>query len=138
LVLGLLGLTIILAPDKLHDLIFSWLNYLNLLYEQMGTTFGNFMDRLTLTDWTGFLLLITFLAIIGWRVRVRLRDSSRLSANACPDCGSELHRIHRNSFDYLLGSLSGAPLRRYKCSNASCGWQGLRQRRTHHHHSENE
>lgn len=138
LVLGLLGLALILAPDRLHDLFFSWFNRLKLLYEHMGTTFGNFMDQLTLSHWAGFLLLVAFLAIIAWRVHVRLMDSPRLSADACPSCGGELHRIHRNSFDYLLGSLSGAPLRRYQCSNASCGWQGLRRRRAHHHHSENE
>ena len=137
-VIGLLGLALILAPDRLRDLLISWLNHLKLLYEHMGTAFGNFMDQVTLAQWAGFLLLVAFLAIIVWRERAQLVDSPRLSADTCPSCGGELYRIHRNSFDYLLCNLSGVPLRRYQCSNESCGWQGLRRRREHHHHPENE
>jgi predicted RNA-binding Zn-ribbon protein involved in translation (DUF1610 family) len=132
--LGLLGLALILAPDRLHNLLFFWINRVKLVLAHSWAAFNHFLDRLTVADLAGFLLLMAFLAIIAWRELARLANSAPLSADACPSCGGDLYRIHRSSSDRLLGSLSGIPLRRYQCSNETCGWQGLRLRREHHHH----
>jgi predicted RNA-binding Zn-ribbon protein involved in translation (DUF1610 family) len=135
--LGLLGLGLIVAPDSLQNLLYSGVNWVKLTLTHSRMAFNHLMDRLTVANLAGFVLLIAFLAIFAWRGRGRLANSALLSAEACPSCGAELHRIHRSAFDRLLGRLSGIPLRRYRCNNETCGWQGLRRRRDHHH-QENE
>jgi hypothetical protein len=40
----------------------------------------------------------------------------------CPHCGQGTSRIERRWSDRLLNVL--VPLRRYRCVNAACGWQG--------------
>jgi hypothetical protein len=130
--LGLVGLALILAPERLRDLLTSWMDWIKLLLTRSWVAFNHLLDQLTLAKMAGFLLLLAFLAIIVWRVRARLANSALLSASTCPSCGGDLYRIHRSSNDRLLAYLSGIPLRRYHCSNETCGWQGLRRRRERH------
>jgi hypothetical protein len=130
--LGLLGLTLIMAPDRLLDAILSWVHWIHLVLSHWWTAFNHFLDGLTATDLAGSLLILAFLAIIGLRERARLAKSLRLSADACPSCGGKIYRIHRSGFDRWIGSVSGIPLRRYRCSDETCGWEGLRRRREHH------
>ncbi|MEJ2599397.1 MAG: hypothetical protein P8Z00_13765 [Anaerolineales bacterium] len=137
-VLGLLGLVLILVPDKLHDAVFARIEWIKLMLTRFWVAFNHFLDQMTLAQMAGFLLLLAFLVILVWRQRWRLMNSPRLSAKICPDCGGELHRVHRHSFDRLLGNLSGIPLRRYKCGNEYCGWEGLRRRRKHQIRAESE
>jgi hypothetical protein len=40
----------------------------------------------------------------------------------CPHCGQGTSRVERRWFDRLLNVLM--PVRRYRCVNAVCGWQG--------------
>jgi hypothetical protein len=42
--------------------------------------------------------------------------------NACPECGAPLQRIQRKAIDRLI-SLAW-PVRRYRCSNFLCEWEG--------------
>lgn len=136
--LGLLGLVLILMPDRLHDIVLARIEWTKLLLTRFWVAFNHFMDQLTLAQMAGFILVLAFLVILVWRERWRLMNSPRLSAKACPDCGGELYRIHRHWLDRLLGNLSGIPFRRYKCGNESCGWEGLRRRRKHPIHSNSE
>lgn len=41
----------------------------------------------------------------------------------CPTCGQTIRRIHRSADDRQV--VNAAALRRYQCTNAECGWQGL-------------
>jgi hypothetical protein len=40
----------------------------------------------------------------------------------CPHCGQGTSRVERRWSDRLLNVL--VPVRRYRCVNAVCGWQG--------------
>lgn len=86
--------------------------------------------RTTVSDLIGYLLLVLVAALVVWRVRWRIMTSPRLTEMRCPQCGSELHRVHRRTRDRIVGLL--VPVRRYGCRNASCGWRGLRVRQPHH------
>jgi hypothetical protein len=130
-VIGLLGVALILAPDRLHDLLLSWLNGFKNILGQLWVAFNLFLDKLTAANLLGFALLLVVVALIVWRLRSRLAESPHLSATACPSCGGEIRRVHRNSWDRLVGNIIGVPLRRYRCNNQSCGWQGLLRRRDH-------
>jgi hypothetical protein len=129
--LGLLGLALILAPDRLHDLLFSSINWMKVGANNDWVAFNHFLDQLTLARLAGVALLVAVAALLAWQLRSRLAESTRLRATTCPACGGDLHRIHRSSLDRLAGRLSGLPLRRYRCSDTSCGWQGLLRRREH-------
>lgn len=43
--------------------------------------------------------------------------------STCPTCGQAIRRIHRTEADRQVQH--GAALRRYQCTAAACGWQGL-------------
>lgn len=131
IVLGLLGLALILAPERLLDLLLSSINWIKVGANNDWLAFNRFLDQLTLAKLAGFLLLVAVAALLAWQMRTRLAQSPRLLATACPTCGGDLHRIHRSSLDRLAGRLSGLPLRRYRCTDRACGWQGLLRRREH-------
>jgi hypothetical protein len=131
--MSLLGLALILAPDRLHDLLAAWVSWGKIALSQFWAAFNHFMDQLTTAKLAGFVLLGAVAAMLAWRQWSRLVDSERLSATTCPSCGGDLRRIHRNWLDRLAGRLSGIPLRRYRCNDESCGWQGLLRRREHQH-----
>jgi hypothetical protein len=130
-VMGLLGLGLIVAPDRLHDLLFSWVNWVKFILGQLWAAFNHFLDQLTITNLLGFGLLLLVVALIAWRLRSRMSEAPLLSATSCPSCGGEIRRIHRSGWDRLVGNLTGVPLRRYRCNDPSCGWQGLLRRRDH-------
>jgi len=45
----------------------------------------------------------------------------------CPQCfGIDFTRVHRSSGEKLLGY--GTDVRRYRCANPECRWEGLRLR----------
>lgn len=49
---------------------------------------------------------------------------------ACPHCGRATERVARDLTDRVLSLLM--PVKRYRCEEATCGWEGLllsRQRR---------
>jgi hypothetical protein len=55
-----------------------------------------------------------------WRLRQRVAHGEH-----CPQCGqTEWHRRHRNLADHVFGL--GMNVRRYRCKNHECHWEGLR------------
>ncbi|GIX28408.1 MAG: hypothetical protein KatS3mg123_2289 [Burkholderiales bacterium] len=50
-----------------------------------------------------------------------------MDARKCPYCGGPLERIRRRPVDRLLSLLY--PVRRYRCFNPACRWEGLLRRR---------
>ena len=50
-----------------------------------------------------------------------------LTTRECPRCGqTDWHRRHRHLADHIFGL--GLNVRRYRCGNTECNWDGLRRR----------
>jgi hypothetical protein len=84
----------------------------------------NFVHRTTLSDLIGYVLLLSAVVFVLWRLRWRLMTTPRFTERVCPHCGGELHRIHRHGLDRVASLF--VPLARYRCKNSECQWQGLR------------
>ncbi len=92
---------------------------------------GPFIRRLTPVGLIGLALIVGALAIIAWRMRVRFLRSAYWRIAACPRCGSPILRVHRSRLDKVVSAILLPHARRYRCSNAACGWQGLRHSHRH-------
>jgi len=84
------------------------------------------IQRTTLSDLTGYVLLLFAIVVVLWRVRWRLTRSARLSTQRCPRCGSELSRIRRRPIDRVVNLY--LPVARYRCRDGECAWHGQRVR----------
>jgi hypothetical protein len=82
------------------------------------------VQRTTISDLTGLVLLVVALAVVTWRIRWRLMRAPRYTARACPLCGEDLQRTHRRRRDRLVNLY--LPVRRYRCRDRDCRWNGLR------------
>ena len=81
-------------------------------------------SRLGLSELIGIPMLIGVILLLIWRIRWRLRNTPALVDTHCPQCGSELQRVHRRSSDRIISIF--VPVRRYRCNNRECGWSGTR------------
>jgi hypothetical protein len=90
-------------------------------------TIAAFITRTTVSDLLGYALLLVAVSVVFLRVRWRVRHNPRFTELRCPTCGSELSRIHRRVSDRVVNLF--APVRRYRCRNRDCYWQGRRYRR---------
>lgn len=106
-------------------------NYLSLSERLQNYLRTNF----TLLDFIGLALGVLAVVFIFWRVRLRLSRSRRLRSDACPACGSKLHRVHRTPIDRILTFAFYPAGRRYICSEPSCGWSGILHRGHHQRQS---
>lgn len=102
-------------------------NYLSLSERVQNYLRTNF----TLLDLVGMTMGVLALGFIFWRVRLRLSRSQRLRSDACPACGSRLHRVHRTPLDRILTYIFYPAGRRYMCSDPKCGWSGILHRGHH-------
>ena len=93
------------------------------------TWLQGYIARFGLGDLMGWLLVFFGLAFVVWRGRHHFYRSAYWRAVNCPRCGSELHRIHRTTWDRFLSRTLLLGARRYQCKNPDCGWSGLRERR---------
>jgi len=82
------------------------------------------VQRTTISDLTGLVLLAIALAVVIWRIRWRLMRTPRYTARTCPLCGEDLQRTHRRRGDRIANLY--VPVRRYRCRNRDCRWSGLR------------
>jgi hypothetical protein len=80
--------------------------------------------RLTVSSLLGAFLLAVAAYVLVRRVRWRVMTSPRYTTRECPRCGGELHRVHRTRLDRALNLL--VPVRRFRCRNRECRWEGLR------------
>jgi hypothetical protein len=85
-------------------------------------------QAITLSDLVAYVLLVTAVFLVLWRVRRRLMTLPRFTALKCPRCGSEVHRVHRHWHDHVLDLY--VPVRRYQCEDTDCRWRGLRVKRS--------
>lgn len=98
----------------------------------------NYLIHLSTLDLIGWVIIIATVSFVYARIRYRYRSKSDLIASTCPSCNSSIKRIHRSSFDRFLGATIMPDARRYKCTNRSCGWQGLRRQHYRHEMSSSE
>jgi hypothetical protein len=102
---------------------------LGLLVETLAGRLGDFVGNTTPSDLIAYAILLAAFAFIVWRVRWRIMRQPQLRDLECPHCGGELHRIHRRTIDRFVSLY--VPVRRYRCKNRDCRWQGLRVGRGH-------
>lgn len=81
--------------------------------------------HVTTSDVLGLGLLALASAVVLWRLRVRLMQ--HYAGGVCPVCGGDLRRRHRRWSDRVLSLL--VPVKRYRCKNSECPWEGLRATR---------
>lgn len=128
------ALFLLLEQMNIRQSLYAWLLALadGLTSLLIGALQGlaRFIRATTVSDLTAYLLLLVVAGLVIWRTRHRLLTLPRFSDAQCPRCGSELSRIHRRSSDRVLGIF--VPLRRYRCKNSECGWQGRRVYRSNH------
>ena len=82
------------------------------------------VQRTTISDLIGLVLLAVSLVVVTWRIRWRLMRTPRYTARTCPLCGEDLQRSHRRPRDRIANLY--VPVRRYRCRNRDCRWSGLR------------
>jgi hypothetical protein len=127
-ILVLLAAFLLVERMQIRQTLLHWLRQgiqgLSSFGESIVQGFLTFVQNTTLSDLTAYALLLVAFIFVALRTRQRLMTSPRLTTHECPRCGSELRRIHRNSMDLLLDLY--VPVRRYKCSDHDCRWQGLR------------
>ncbi|MGD2147324.1 MAG: hypothetical protein PVH41_11580 [Anaerolineae bacterium] len=81
--------------------------------------------HITTSDLLGLVLIALAIAVVLWRLRVRLME--RYAGRTCPLCGGNLRRRHRRWSDRVMSLL--VPVNRYRCRNSECQWEGLRATR---------
>lgn len=84
------------------------------------------INAITPIELVGLTLVLVGAVALLYRIRWRLLHAQSLTEISCPRCGSEIHRVHRHAVDRLVDCY--VPVRRYRCWNNECRWQGLRVR----------
>ena len=78
------------------------------------------------TGWLVGGLALVIMTGLWWYGRRQLRRRA-VSGDKCPRCGqAQWHRIHRTLPDHVFGV--GLTVRRFRCANEACQWEGLRRR----------
>ena len=81
--------------------------------------------KLTLSDLFAFGLLLLIAFLVFFRVRWRVLTAPQFNVRVCPKCWHKIHRSHRKNTDRFLGIILFIALKRYKCVDRKCGWNGL-------------
>ncbi|OQA46820.1 MAG: hypothetical protein BWY52_00525 [Chloroflexi bacterium ADurb.Bin325] len=122
------GLFLLIEDMDIRETLFRWLRgAMGALFRggaQLSQQIEQMLRRLTASDLIGSLLILAATVALLWRVRWRLRRSETFTALRCPRCGGSVYRKHRRSGDRLISIF--VPVRRYRCANSECRWQGLR------------
>lgn len=112
----------------IRQTLFGWFADLLDSLDNLGSRLVEGVKRLarntTLSDLTAYVLIVLVLGLATWRVRWRLLNSPRWTTQKCPECDSDLSRIRRGLGDRMVNLF--VPVRRYRCKNSECRWQGLR------------
>jgi hypothetical protein len=137
LLIGLLiGLAIFLLVERMQirQTLLGWLRQALGFLESFGGSLAHkavsFLRNTTLSDLTGYVLLLIALVVVAWRVRWRLIHAPRFSVLKCPHCQGELHRVHRRTIDRVVSLY--VPVARYRCRTRDCMWTGLRIKKARH------
>ena len=127
-VLILLAIFLLVEQMNTRETLYAWLlaavGGLDSFVTALATGLVAFVQGTTLSDLVAYVLILVVVVLIAWRARYRLLTNPRLAELCCPRCGGDLHRIHRRWYHRALSFV--IPVRRYRCKEPACGWQGLR------------
>ena len=122
------GIFLIFERMSIRSTILRWLSALasGLIVglDRLDSAVSRLMGQLSLADRVGLLLVLGALIVGALRLRWQLMHTSSLVKVRCPKCGSEIHRVHRHGLDRAINLY--VPVRRYRCANRECRWDGLR------------
>jgi hypothetical protein len=128
LLVVVLGLFLILEQMNIRPMLRQWLRDLAATLPRSAAQFDaaleRFSEQVSLSDLLGYALIVLALFAVVWRLRWRLSRTPALTLLRCPRCGGNVHRKHRTTADRLVSLV--VPVRRYRCVNHECHWQGLR------------
>jgi hypothetical protein len=121
----LIAVFLLLEPWNLRECLISLIKLLiGKITMSLNSFIANFINRLSLSDAIGILILLGVTIVIIFRIRWRILNNDHFWSDHCPRCDSSgLKRVRRYWFDRLIG-VFGIPVRRYRCSD--CKWRGLR------------
>jgi len=123
-----LGVFLILERMNIRVTLFRWvrdgISAAVHAIEHVDNVILAFVRNTTLSDAIGYVLILGALVAIAWRTRWRLMRTPSWTTIRCPQCDSEIHRVHRRVRDRFVGLL--IPVNRYRCTNRECRWTGLR------------
>jgi hypothetical protein len=126
----LIGLFVVLQRSLIRQWYNQWMNfYQNRLSGQINEaqdTISEYAQRFSMADLTILAVVVLLVVLVALRIRHRVISSPRWKDPTCPRCGSDLHRVHRSSFDRLLSRTFLPHARRYLCKNSECRWTGLK------------
>lgn len=123
-----LGLFLLFERFNIRASIMRWLRtaagFLLQGAGRLSDAVVEFLTRTTLSDAVAYVLILGAVAALVLRVRWRLQNNPQFTILKCPQCGGDIHRIHRTTADHLISVV--VPVRRYRCGNRDCRWQGRR------------
>jgi hypothetical protein len=123
-----LGVFLVLEQMDVRATLLRWLKAAEQPAMRGITRIGRavllFIERTTVADAIGYVLILGAFAAILLRFRWRLMRAPSLTTTRCPKCNVAIQRTHRRALDHALSWF--VPVRRYRCSNHECGWRGLR------------
>jgi hypothetical protein len=140
-VLAFSGVSLMAIRVEIHEILLAylkqWLDATRATASRTSNSFDAFIASISVYTLVGFVLFLTALIFLLYRLRRRYLKSVSWQDDTCPRCKGHIHRIHRTRLDRLWGVLMRQPLHRYQCAEQACGWSGLRygKPREHRHES---
>jgi hypothetical protein len=130
--LGLLaGIFLLTEQMNIRGLLFGFLKSISEWSEQAiegGIERVQVIYRgIQLSDAIGIAVVLAAVVVLLLRMRFRFQESENYTGRICPKCGSVFLRVHRTTWDRVLGKVTFIRFRRYRCSNRECGWEGRRK-----------
>ena len=127
----LVGIFLLTEQMNIRGLLFGFIKTISEWSQQV---IGGGIDRvqgiyrsLQLSDAIGIAVVMTAVVVLLLRVRFRFLQSENYTGRICPKCGSVFLRVHRTTWDRVLGKMTFIRFRRYRCSNRECSWEGRRK-----------
>jgi hypothetical protein len=84
------------------------------------------MKASLITNSIYFIIIAASLLFVIWELARFWLQRKIANDRTCPKChGEKFYRIHRRFYERILGV--GMHVRRYRCSDPQCNWEGLRK-----------
>jgi len=122
------GIYLLVEKRKISRDIFE---FLGALFSKIGhviyVVFRAIYDwfaRTETSDVVGYLLI--FLALFAIMNKIRRHTVQNYpNTKECPNCQSELNRMHRKPIHKFLGRILFLRFKQYRCTNRECHWKGI-------------
>tara|TARA_B100000029_G_C17504557_1_gene933960 strand:- start:76 stop:567 length:492 start_codon:yes stop_codon:yes gene_type:complete len=128
LVFGLLSVGFFLLWEDWNIKSVTWSIITNIVrvvvtfIRDFSVSIGNIISGVETSDIIGIVLILTALALILNRARMRV-ISNHPELSSCPNCNGGLSRSHRRKRHRALGLIVNRKLKRYRCR--SCSFDGV-------------